>query len=311
MKKREKSRKRGRSTVFPAERAPGSDLLLGAHMSIEGGIHKALGRGKSLGCTAIQIFTKNASQWRAPPLTDRLVRDFKSERKRTGIQVIAHDAYLINLGSPQRDLREKSVAAFIEEMERAERLEIPCLVMHPGAHTGSGEDAGILAVISSFDEILRHTAGFRVQILVENTAGQGSALGSSFDHLRRIVHSVNCPERMGICFDTCHAFAAGYDLRDRNGYERTFSRLNEVVGLALLKAIHLNDCKKGLGMRVDRHEHIGLGTLGIEPFRLIMNDPHFRQVPKIIETPKFLDGKDMDRVNLGRLKELVSEEPLV
>lgn len=274
-------------------------------MSIAGGTHLAISRGENLGCTAIQIFTKNASQWRSPPLTEEIVRRFTDERKRTGMRVIAHDAYLINLASPDSALRNRSRAAFVDEMERSEKLGIPYLVMHPGAHKDSGEDAGLKNVVESFNTILKQTSGFSVQILVENTAGQGTALGYSFEHLKRIVEDTIHPERMGICLDTCHAFAAGYDLRDKPSYDRTLEALDGTVGLRRLKVLHLNDCKKGLGLRVDRHEHVGRGELGMECFKLIMNDSRFRDVPKILETPKDLDGRDMDPVNLGILRDLV------
>jgi deoxyribonuclease IV len=274
-------------------------------MSIEGGLHLAIRRGEALGCTAIQIFTKNASQWRAPPLSDHMIDDFRREQERTAIVVIAHDAYLINLGSPKRGLLEKSRSAFLEEMNRAEKLGIPYLVMHPGSHTGSGEEAGLTTLVQSFDLLLKDTLGYAVQILVENTAGQGTALGHSFPQLKRLVEDVVCPERMGVCFDTCHAFAAGYDLQNETGYERVLGEFDEIIGLDRLKALHLNDSKKGLGSGVDRHEHIGLGMLGLETFRLIMNDPRLRDLPKVLETPKYLGGTDMDSVNLELLRGFV------
>jgi len=283
-------------------------FLLGAHVSIAGGVHNAIGRGEDLGCTAIQIFTKNAAQWESNPLAEEEVKKFKEERARTGIMVVVHDAYLINLGSPNTALLKKSRAAFLEEMERAEELEIPYLIMHPGAHTGSGEDAGIRSVARSFNSILRKTSGFRIKILLENTAGQGTALGYSFNHLQRIIEQTVEPERMGVCLDSCHAFAAGYDLRGPSDYHRVMDEFDAVIGLDLLKALHLNDCKKGLGLKVDRHEHLGKGTLGLEFFRLVMNDPRFRHVPKIIETPELLEGEDMDPVNLGLLRGLVIHE---
>jgi deoxyribonuclease IV len=285
-----------------------SPLLLGAHVSIAGGVHHAISRGEDLGCTAIQIFTKNAAQWKSNPLAEEEVQKFKKERARTGIMVVVHDAYLINLGSPNTALLKKSLAAFREEMERAEELEIPYLIMHPGSHTGSGEDAGIRSVAKSFNIILRKTSGFRVKILLENTAGQGTALGYSFEHLQRIIEQTVEPERMAVCLDSCHAFAAGYDLRGPSDYQRVMDEFDAVIGLGRLKALHLNDCKKGLGLRIDRHEHLGKGTLGLEFFRLVMNDPRFRNVPKIIETPKLLDDEDMDHVNLGLLRGLVIHE---
>ncbi len=194
---------------------PNSDLLLGAHMSIEGGVHRGIARGEALGCTAIQIFTKNASQWKGLPLTEEVVREFKQERERTGILVVAHDAYLINLGSPKRSLLQQSIDALMDEMNRAEALEIPYLVMHPGSHTGAGEDRGLKSVIESLNVVFKRTAGYKVAILIENTAGQGTALGHSFDHLHHIVDESVDTERIGVCLDTCHAFAAGYDLSNQ------------------------------------------------------------------------------------------------
>src|SRR5208283_4023566 len=225
-------------------------LLLGAHVSIAGGVHNAIGRGEDLGCTAIQIFTKNAAQWESNPLAEEEVKKFKEERARTGIMVVVHDAYLINLGSPNTVLLKKSQAAFLEEMERAEELEIPYLIMHPGSHSGSGEDAGIRSVARSFNIVLRKASGFQVKILVENTAGHGTALGYSFEHLRRIIEETAEPERLGVCLDSCHAFAAGYDLHTPSDCQRVLEEFDAVIGLDRLKALHLNDCKKGLGLRV-------------------------------------------------------------
>ena len=239
------------------------------------------------------------------PLTEQTIRQFTGERERTGIPVLAHDAYLINLASPDADLRRKSVAAFVEEMERAERLNIPYLVMHPGAHRESGEDAGIRRVIRSFNTIFTQTSGFRVQVLVEKHGRTGeTAVGHTFEHLKRIVEDTVAPERLGVCLDTCHAFAAGYDLRTASRYHRTMNHFQATIGIERLKAVHTNDCKKGLGLRVDRHEHIGRGMIGLECFRLIMNDPRLHSVPKILETPKYLDDKEMDQVNVQILRSL-------
>jgi len=273
-------------------------------MSIAGGVPKAIARGEALGCTAIQIFTKNASQWNAAALTQEDVVEFKAECDRTGILVVAHDAYLINLASPNAELLAKSRAAFLQEMERAEALDIPYLVMHPGAHTGAGEDTGLRLMAESFNFLLRETAGFGVKIAVENTAGQGTVVGYTIEHLKRILEETIESQRMAVCLDTCHAFAAGYDLGDSSGYKDFMEKFDSMIGTARLKVIHLNDCKRELGRRVDRHEHIGKGMLGLECFRRIMNDPRLSRVPKLLETPKLLDGKDMDPVNLGILRDL-------
>lgn len=306
MAKRMGSRRRpdGRGTAGAAAESE-AKLLLGAHMSIAGGIHLAVSRGEEVGCTAIQIFTKNATQWAGRPLTDSEKRSFKAECSRTGIMAVAHDSYLINLASPDASLRLKSVDAFVEEMERAEELDLPFLIMHPGAHKGLGEDEGIDRVVESLNTILKRTSGFRVRILVENTAGQGTSLGHSVQHLKRLVNEPSEPERLGVCIDSCHAFAAGHDIRERPGYDGFFELLDTAIGLDRLGALHLNDCKKGLGSRVDRHEHIGRGKIGLEFFRLVMNDAGFASIPKLLETPKELDGRDMDPVNLGILKGLV------
>jgi len=287
-----------------AESAP----LLGVHVSIQGSVSLAIGRGEALGCTAIQIFTKNANQWRAKPLVADEVSAFKEARERAGMTVAAHDGYLINLASPKPSLLHDSMAAFREELDRAEALEIPSLIMHPGAHTGSGEEAGLRSVIASFNTLLKETSGYRVTIAVENTAGQGTALGSSLEHLARIVNDCAQPERLGVCIDSCHAFAAGYDLRAPDGYHAFVEQLDRLVGLERVRAVHLNDAKKGLGSRVDRHEHIGEGMLGLEFFRLIMNDPRFLTIPKLLETPKERDGIDMDPINLGILRGLIAPQ---
>ncbi len=284
-----------------------SDLLLGAHMSIEGGVHRAIDRGEALGCTAIQIFTKNASQWRGPPLSEDSVKEFKLARSRTGMLVVAHDAYLINLGSPKKSLLQQSIDALTDEMNRAEALELPYLVMHPGSHTGGGEDQGLKSVIESLNVVFKRTDGYHVAILIENTAGQGTALGHSFDHIHRILDGSVAPDRIGVCLDTCHAFAAGYDLRTRASYGAALEEFDRKVGMERLKLIHVNDSRKGLGQKVDRHEHIGKGMLGLDCFRFVMNDPRFRSVPKLMETPKTLDGRDMDPVNLTILRGLVYE----
>ncbi|MBI5569481.1 MAG: deoxyribonuclease IV [Desulfomonile tiedjei] len=310
MKERPEKTRAGSEKALGSDgsRSSGAAPLLGVHVSIQGSVSLAIGRGEALGCTAIQIFTKNANQWRAKPLAADDVRAFKEARERAGMAVVAHDGYLINLASPKPALLHTSIAAFREELDRAEELAIPLLIMHPGAHTGSGEDAGLRSVIASFDTLLKETSGYRVKIAVENTAGQGTALGYSLEHLARIVNDCAQPDRLGVCLDSCHAFAAGYDLRDPAGYDAFIERFDRLVGLQRLTAVHLNDAKKGLGSRVDRHEHIGEGMLGLEFFRTIMNDPRLRRIPKLLETPKERDGTDMDPINLGLLRSLISRQ---
>ena len=220
------------------------DMLIGVHVSIAGGLHKAFARGEELGCTAIQIFTRNATQWKAAGLSTEIVTQFLKERSRTRLSVNAHAPYLINLASPDPDLYDKSVAALRNEIDRAETLEIPYLVMHPGAHKGSGEETGLAAIIRALNRLLDDSRGFRLAILLENTAGQGTSIGHRLEHLGRIIDGVDQNDRIGVCFDTCHAFAAGYDLRDEASCEAVFEEFDRVIGLDRLRLLHLNDSKR-------------------------------------------------------------------
>ena len=286
-------------------------MLLGSHVSISGGLHKAFPIALEIGNTAIQIFTKNASQWKAKPLQDKEIERFVTDWQASGItSVVAHDSYLINLGTPDPELLQKSQDALLLEVQRCEQLNIPYLVMHPGAHVGSGEEEGLRRVAVSFDLIHAQTPGYKTQILVETTAGQGSNLGYRFEHLAQIFAMVKDSERLGVCFDTCHAFAAGYELRTAEGYQATFANFDKIIGLARLKVIHLNDSVKGLGSRVDRHADIGAGAIGLEGFRLLMNDPRFDTIPKILETPKGKDPIAADQKNLQVLRNLLTEAPI-
>lgn len=281
--------------------------LLGAHMSIAGGVDKALLQGKKAGCEVVQIFTKSSRQWAGARYSREEVESFYRNQKETGITtVIAHDSYLLNLGSPDARLRKKSIQAFIDEMERCEILSIPYLVAHPGAHMGAGEKEGIKTIGRSLVEIHRACQGYRVKIALEITAGQGTSLGYRFEQMRRIIEAVREPERLRVCFDTEHAFAAGYDIREKEGYERTIAEFDELIGLELLAAFHLNDSKKELGSRVDRHEHIGKGHIGLEAFRLLLSDKRFSGIPMCIETPKGPDLKE-DRKNLSVLRSLIEK----
>jgi len=278
--------------------------LIGAHMSIAGGISLSLGRGRDLGCRTIQIFTRNATQWKAPPLSEEEVLSFKTMEKQTGISpVVVHDSYLINIASPDPKKLEASRNSLLQEMERTETLGIPYLVMHPGAHMGSGEKEGLLQISRSLNDLHKKTSGFAMKILLETTAGQGTNLGYTFDQIERIISSVTEPERLGVCVDTCHIFAAGYDIRTDEGYEETMSALIARFGLEKIRCIHVNDSQKEFKSRVDRHGHIGEGEIGLPAFRRLMTDPRFKTVPKILETPK---GKndEMDRKNLDRLLNL-------
>lgn len=261
--------------------------LLGAHMPTTGGVSEALPRGSKVGAECIQIFTRSARQWMSKPYAEEEVAAFRRNQAESAIVVvIAHDSYLINLGAPDERLRKRSIGGFIDELERCELLGIPYLVAHPGSHVGSGEDAGLNTIARSLDEALKSCAGFAVKVALEITAGQGSNLGYRFSQMARIFDQVTENDRLRLCFDTEHAFAAGYDLRSPEGYEQTFSELDEAVGLSRLVAFHLNDSKKPLGSRVDRHEHIGKGFLGVETFRRLLNDPRFYGLPMCLETPK-------------------------
>jgi deoxyribonuclease IV len=279
--------------------------LLGAHMSIAGGVDKALLQGKKVDCAAIQIFTKSSRQWASSPYTKEEIEAFAQNRKETGIKtVIAHDSYLLNLGSPDNLLRKKSILAFIDEIERCETLGILNLVAHPGAHVGAGEEEGIRTIARSLDEVHKACPGYKVKVTLEITAGQGSCLGYRFEQISRIFDATSENDRLRVCFDTEHAFAAGYDIRTKEGYERTFTEFDETLGLDRLAAFHLNDSKKELNSRVDRHEHIGKGCIGLEGFRLLLNDSRFWGLPMCLETPK---GPDLaeDRENLTRLRSLL------
>jgi len=279
--------------------------FLGAHMSIAGGVDKALFLGREVGCDTIQIFTKSSRQWASKPLSKEEVAHFHTAKQETGLTtVVAHDSYLYNFAAPDSALRKKSVNGLIDEMERCEALGILSLIAHPGAHVGTGEAVGIKTIAKSIDEMHKACPGYTSTLALEITAGQGSNLGYHFQQIRQIIDATKAPERLRVCFDTQHAFAAGYDLRTKDGYERTFAEFDEAVGLDLLVAFHLNDAKKDLGCRVDRHEHIGKGFLGLDAFRLLLNDRRFWGLPMCLETPKSDDCHE-DRENLATLRSLL------
>ena len=281
--------------------------LFGAHMSAAGGCHEAIRIAVEHQCETVQLFTKNSNQWVGKPLTDENVVLFKQKLREAKLKFpTAHDSYLINLASPDDVLYRKSIEAFVDEIERAERLGLSYLVTHPGAHMGTGDEVGLKRVAIAIDEVHSRCSGFKVKILLEATAGQGTTLGHRFEHLASIIAQVADPKRLGVCLDTCHIFAAGYALMPEPYYQDTFNEFDRIVGLKYLKLFHLNDSKKPLGSRVDRHEALGKGCIGIEPFRLIVNDPRFRKLPMILETPKESDDNDdMDTVNLAVLRGLV------
>jgi len=279
--------------------------LLGAHMSIAGGVGNALLYGKKVDCDAIQIFTKSSRQWAGKPYTKEEIEQFKINRKETGISaVVAHDSYLLNLGSPEPELCQRSVAAFIDELERCEILGVSNLIAHPGAHVGAGEAAGIKTIAKSLDEVHQACPGYKAKVTLEITAGQGSNIGYRFEQIGAIIDATKQSDRLRVCFDTEHAFAAGYDIRTKDGYERTFGEFDDAIGIDLLAAFHLNDSKKEFNSRVDRHEHIGKGHIGVEAFRLLVNDKRFWGLPMCLETPKGPDLKE-DRENLTLLRSLI------
>lgn len=274
-------------------------------MSIAGGVDKALLLGKTVGCDAIQIFTKSSRQWAAKPYTKEEIELFDLNRKATAITtVIAHDSYLLNLGSPDDALRKRSVGGFIDELERCEILGVSNLVAHPGAHVGAGENEGIKTIARSLDEAHKACPGYHVKVTLEITAGQGSNLGYRFEQIAKMIDATKENDRLKVCFDTEHAFAAGYDIRTQEGYERTFTEFDEAIGIERLAAFHLNDSKKEFNSRVDRHEHIGKGHIGVEAFRFLVNDQRFWGLPMCLETPKGPDLKE-DRENLTLLRSLI------
>jgi deoxyribonuclease IV len=265
---------------------PARDLL-GAHMSIAGGLYRALERGQAVGCSVVQIFLKNQLQWAARPYTAEDVALFTAARRRTGIRtVFAHSSYLINLAAADPREWQRAVAAFHDELERAEALELSFVIVHPGSHRGEGLEAGVARIARALDLVLERTRGYRVMVLLENTAGGGATIGRSFEELAALLAAVRDADRVGVCLDTCHLFAAGYDVRTPEGYERTVRTCARLVGLRRVRAFHLNDAKAPLGSGLDRHEKIGSGELGVQPFRLLMRDRRFARVPMALETPK-------------------------
>jgi deoxyribonuclease-4 len=278
--------------------------LFGAHMSIAGGYYHAADISGEYDCRTVQLFTKNNNQWAGKPLSEEDIRLFKESIKKHKLKLpTAHDSYLINLASPEDFLYRRSIDAFAQEIERAEALGLAYLVMHPGTPTDGLEDEGLTRIAKGLDETLHRCAGCRVVVLVEATAGQGKSLGHRFEHLKTLRERVREPERVGVCVDTCHIFAAGYPLWPEAEYRATFQKFDDIVGLEHLKVFHVNDSKKPLGSRVDRHEHIGKGCIGPDAFRLLVNDKRFAKVPMILETPKEDENdKPMDPVNLGVLR---------
>ncbi len=288
----------------PANRSPLP--LLGAHFSIAGGLHRAFYTAADYGCTALQIFTKNASTWKERILTRQDIEDFDRVRQETGITAIAsHTAYLINLASPEKTKFEQSCTALKHELTRALQLGIPMVVHHPGAHMGAGETFGMDRIAQGINRVLDESPEFGPLLLLETCAGQGTTLGRTFEQLAEIAAKIEQSERIGFCLDTCHIFAAGYDIRSATAYRETLTAFGAMLGLDRLHLIHVNDALKNLGSRVDRHTHIGRGEIGINAFALVMNDKRLAHIPKILETPKKEAGMDWDRRNLDCLLGLV------
>jgi len=288
--------------IKPASAPP----LLGAHFSIAGGLHNALLEAAAYHCNALQLFTKNANTWKERTLTADEIGRFEAARAKTGIHCMAsHTSYLINLASPDKKKQEISREALRQELIRSSQLHIPYVVLHPGSHMGTGEQEGISRIADGVNRILTDTSGIEARLLFETTAGQGSSVGYRFEQLALLLELVENKAGIGICLDTSHVFAAGYDIRTQKAYLKVMAGFNAVIGRRHLYVVHLNDSKKGLGSKVDRHEHIGRGEIGMPAFNFVMNDAALAGIPKIIETPKAEQGKDWDAVNLKCLRGLV------
>jgi len=280
--------------------------LLGAHTSTSGGVEKAIDRALAVGCTAMQVFVKNNMQWFASPFSGKEIQAYLDHPRREELgSVFAHSGYLINLAATSDEFHEKSLRSLREELVRADQLGLPFLVLHPGAHMGAGIEAGLQKVVKSIDSIFAAIPKVKTKIALETTAGQGSSLGHEFGQLEYILKNAHEPERLCVCLDTAHVFAAGYDISTPSGAKKVFAEFHKRIGFARLAALHLNDSKVPLDSRVDRHENIGNGKIGIEAFRFVMNEPRFAKIPKVLETPK---GKEMaeDVVNMNTLRALVS-----
>lgn len=293
--------------------AQGARPRLGAHMSISGGLPRAIDRAAATGCDALQIFSKSSNQWRARPLPDAEVEQFRARAAETGVgPIVAHASYLINLASPDRTLRRRSIGALADELRRADLLGLLGVVLHPGAYTTSTEADGLQRIADGIGEALSARSGAGARLLLEHTAGQGTVLGHRFEQLRAIIDRLDASDAVGICLDTCHLVGAGYDIVSAAGYADVFDQFDRILGFGRLEAFHLNDSKKPLGSRLDRHDHIGRGCIGVEPFRRLLRDPRFAGLPMLLETPKAEssgaaagDADPMDVENLTLLRSLM------
>ena len=283
----------------------------GAHMSIAGGCFRCMEWGQQAGCEVVQLFSKNERQWLGKPLMDDDIARFTDARTRTNVlPVMIHDSYLINLSSPNDDLWEKSINAFRDELLRARSLGVPYLNMHPGSHVGSGEQEGLDRMVEALNRLGAEGAYEGVTVLLETTAGQGTNLGAKFEHLSYLIEQANTPDAFGVCIDTCHIFAAGYDIRTPETYAATMADFDRLVGYERIKAFHLNDALQPLGDHKDRHAAIGEGHIGLEGFRSIVNDPRLAHLPMVLETPKSADCHE-DVENIARLRALIAQSPVV
>ena len=282
-----------------------TEPLLGTHVSAAGGLRRAVERGTQIGCTTIQLFTKNNNRWEGKPLSAADTQSYKTALAESRIgPVVSHAAYLINLCAADSSLLERSRRGLEDELRRAEALGLLGCVFHPGAHMGKGMEEGIATIAESINRVHSRTPGFQTRTILETTAGQGSSVGHRFEQIRAIIDLVHAPERMGVCVDTCHLFAAGYPVHSAAGWDETVAEFDAIIGLSRLVAVHVNDSKRELGSRVDRHEHIGKGKIGPEGFRALMRDPRFVSIPKILETEKSEDMHE-DVENMAFLRSLL------
>ena len=278
-------------------------MILGAHVPTKGGSHNGISIGEELDCQAIQIFTKNPNRWVGKKLTDEDVNMFIQRWQKSNIEfVLAHDSHLTNLASPKPDVLANSYHAFLEQIYRASRLKIPYIVTHLGSHLSTGVKTGLRLLSENLNKLLHQTEGTNVMIVLETTAGQGTNLGYRFEHIKQVMGSIDQKHRIGVCIDTCHIFASGYDIRTAKSYQATFDKFERIIGIENLKVLHLNDSKSDFRNRVDRHEHIGEGKIGLEAFKLLVNDERFQNIPMIIETPQ---NEEMHQVNLATLRGLI------
>jgi len=277
--------------------------LIGAHLSTKGGLPTVWDRAAAINASAVALFAKNSNQWKGKELTPEICAEFA--QKRSLRPVLTHASYLINLATTNEEFHQKSIAALVDELDRAERLGVHAVVLHPGGHMGAGADHGLDQIARSLDQIHAKIPDHKVVTLLETSAGQGSCLGCTFEELGEILDLVDDRARVGVCVDTCHIFASGFDIRTRDGYERTIEQLDEHVGIENVGAFHLNDSKKPLGSRVDRHEHIGKGQIGVDAFGFVLNDARFARIPKLLETPKTIETES-DRINIGLLRSLIA-----